>query len=49
VSGDYNVEGIPTAVLIDRKGNVRIVKVGSGEENAKALEGMIKELLDEKR
>jgi thiol-disulfide isomerase/thioredoxin len=46
--GDYKVEGIPTVVLIDRKGVVRMVKVGSGEENAKALEEMIKKLLDEK-
>ena len=45
---DYKVKGIPTVVLIDRKGVVRMVKVGSGEENAKALEGMIKKLIDEK-
>lgn len=43
----YKVKGIPTAVLIDRKGNVRLVKVGSGEANAEALEGMIKELIAE--
>jgi thiol-disulfide isomerase/thioredoxin len=47
VYGDYKVQGIPEAVLIDRKGNVRMVKVGSGEENAKALEGMIKKLIAE--
>jgi thiol-disulfide isomerase/thioredoxin len=46
---DYGVTGIPQAVLIDRKGNVRMVKVGSGEENAKALEKMIKELVAEKQ
>jgi thiol-disulfide isomerase/thioredoxin len=45
---EYKVEGIPQAVLIDRKGNVRMVKVGSGEANAKALESMIKKLLAEK-
>jgi thiol-disulfide isomerase/thioredoxin len=45
---DYKVKGIPQVVLIDRKGNVRMVKVGSGEENAKALDEMIKKLLDEK-
>jgi thiol-disulfide isomerase/thioredoxin len=44
----YNVRGIPTVALIDRKGVVRMVKVGSGDENAKALEEMIKKLLDEK-
>jgi thiol-disulfide isomerase/thioredoxin len=44
----YGVTGIPHVVLIDRKGMVRFVKVGSGEENAKALEEKIKELLAEK-
>jgi thiol-disulfide isomerase/thioredoxin len=45
---DYKVRGIPHAVLIDRKGNVRLVKVGAGDETAKALEETIKKLLDEK-
>jgi len=44
---DYKVRGIPEAVLIDRQGKVRLVKVGSGEANAKALEAMIQKLLDE--
>lgn len=44
----YHVKGIPTAVLIDRKGVVRMVKVGSGKANAEALEAEIKKLLDEK-
>jgi thiol-disulfide isomerase/thioredoxin len=44
----YMGKGIPMAVVIDRQGNVRMVKVGSGEANAKALEGKIRELLDEK-
>ena len=48
VCKEYMVTGIPTVVLIDRKGVVRMVKVGSGDENAKALEKKIKELLDEK-
>jgi thiol-disulfide isomerase/thioredoxin len=48
VYADYKVQGIPEAVLIDRKGNVRMVKVGSGEENAQALEAMIKKLIAEK-
>src|SRR5262249_53248630 len=43
--GNYKIRGIPTAILIDRKGNVAMVKVGSGEANAKALENKIKELL----
>jgi hypothetical protein len=48
VRKEYKVQGIPTAVLIDRKGVVRMVKVGSGEKNAKALDKKIKELLAEK-
>jgi thiol-disulfide isomerase/thioredoxin len=47
-SAAYSVKGIPTAVLIDREGKVRMVKVGSGKANAEALEKMIKELLNEK-
>jgi hypothetical protein len=45
---DYKVRGIPTAVLIDRQGKVVMVKVGSGDANAKALESKIRELLGEK-
>ncbi len=44
----YKVRGIPTAVLIDQKGKVVMVKVGSGKANAEALEGKIKELLGSK-
>jgi len=44
---DYKVTGIPTAVVIDRKGVVRLVKVGSGEENAKSIEAEIKKLIAE--
>src|SRR5262245_51153945 len=46
--GDFNkymIRGIPTAVLVDKKGKVVMVKVGSGPANAKALETKIKELL----
>ncbi len=45
---DYSVRGIPTAVLIDRKGVVRLVRVGSGQANADALQAEIKKLLAEK-
>jgi thiol-disulfide isomerase/thioredoxin len=45
---EYGVKGIPQVVLIDRKGNVRMIKVGSGEENAKAIDEMIKTLIAEK-
>jgi thiol-disulfide isomerase/thioredoxin len=48
VTKEYKVQGIPTVVLIDRQGKVRMVKVGSGEANAKVLEKKIKELLAEK-
>jgi len=48
VSDDYKVEGIPHAVLIDRKGVVRMIKVGAEEENAKELAKMIKQLIAEK-
>ncbi len=45
---DYKVTGIPEMVLIDRKGNVRMVRVGSGKANADALDAEIKKLLAEK-
>ena len=45
---DYRMRGIPTAVLIDRQGNVRMVRVGSGPQNAEALEQEIKKLIAEK-
>jgi thiol-disulfide isomerase/thioredoxin len=45
---DYGVRGIPTAVLIDRQGNVRMVRVGSGQKNADDLEAEMKKLLAEK-
>jgi thiol-disulfide isomerase/thioredoxin len=47
VLGNYSVTGIPTVVLIDKNGKVQMVKAGNTEENAKALEAKIKELLAE--
>jgi thiol-disulfide isomerase/thioredoxin len=47
VAPAYGVRTVPLAVLIDRKGNVRMVKGGAGEEKAGALEEMIKKLLEE--
>lgn len=44
----FKLEAWPTAVLIDRKGIVRLVRIGSGETNAKAIESEIKKLLEEK-
>ena len=42
---NYGVTGIPHAVLIDRKGNIQMVKVGSSPRNATALREKIEELL----
>ncbi|KAA5545154.1 TlpA family protein disulfide reductase [Roseiconus nitratireducens] len=44
-SSKFMVTGIPQAVLIDQEGKIQMIKVGSGEQNAKALEGKIRELL----
>jgi thiol-disulfide isomerase/thioredoxin len=43
----YNVTSIPAAVLIDRRGVVRYLNVGSNEDDLKELEQMIVKLLDE--
>jgi thiol-disulfide isomerase/thioredoxin len=48
VSDVYKVEGIPQAVLIDRKGVVRMVKVGAEKENVEDLAKMIQVLIAEK-
>lgn len=45
LSAKYLVSGIPQAVLIDRDGSIRLIRVGSGEANAAQLEAMIKQLL----
>ncbi|HZL90236.1 MAG TPA: TlpA disulfide reductase family protein [Pirellulaceae bacterium] len=42
----YAVNGIPHVVVIDQEGKIRMIKVGSGDENAKALDGLLKELLE---
>ena len=41
------VSGIPQVVLLDKRGVVRMIKVGSSPRNAKALEEMIEKLLAE--
>jgi thiol-disulfide isomerase/thioredoxin len=41
----YAVNGIPHVVVLDQEGKVRIVRVGSGPENAKAIGDMIEKLL----
>ena len=49
--GEYNkqlaVSGIPQAVLLDKQGVIRMIKVGSGPKNAKDLEEAIQKLLAE--
>jgi hypothetical protein len=39
MQSNFGVSGIPHAVVIDRNGNIQLVKVGSGEANSKAIEG----------
>lgn len=46
MSGAYLVTGIPQAVLIDKQGIVRQIRVGSGEANANLLEAGIRQALD---
>lgn len=43
----YFATAIPQAVVIDRSGAIRLIRVGSGEANAKAIEEMIEKLLAE--
>lgn len=44
---DFGVTGIPHVVLIDKKGKIRLVKVGGNDKNAAEIEEKIKELLAE--
>jgi peroxiredoxin len=44
----YGSMAIPQVVVIDRLGKIQLVKVGSGEENAKAIEETIEKLLASK-
>ena len=41
----FAVSGIPQAVLLDKAGKIQMIRVGSGEANAKALQAKIEELL----
>ena len=43
----YSVFSIPMSFLIDRRGNVRFISAGSGDDQAAALGKMIKRLIDE--
>jgi thiol-disulfide isomerase/thioredoxin len=44
----YGVTGIPHVVVIDREGKVRMMKVGSGEANAKEIGDLLAQLLETK-
>jgi len=48
VTAAYFVDAIPLAVLVDRKGVVRLVRGGNSPANKKAIKEMIETLLEEK-
>jgi thiol-disulfide isomerase/thioredoxin len=41
----YGVSGIPHVVVIDQAGKVRMIRVGSGKQNAEDIGGLLAELL----
>jgi predicted transcriptional regulator len=41
----YAVSGIPHVVVIDREGKVRLIRVGSGDQNAQDIQNMLEKLL----
>ena len=45
--GPYGVAGLPTAVLVDRRGRVRFITVSASEDEAELLKKMVVKLLDE--
>lgn len=47
LSAHYIATAIPTAVVIDKQGKIRLIRVGSGEANAQELEAMIEKLIAE--
>jgi thiol-disulfide isomerase/thioredoxin len=48
ISDYYGVTGIPQVVVIDRKGKVRLIRVGSGDQNAHDVEAMLEKLIGTK-
>jgi thiol-disulfide isomerase/thioredoxin len=44
---NYGISGIPTTFLLDRRGAVRFISIGSSDEEASALNRMIKKLIEE--
>lgn len=45
--GPYGIAGLPTAVLVDRRGRVRFLTIGASEQEAELLKQMVLKLLDE--
>ena len=45
LSASYAVSGIPHVVVIDRKGKVRMIRVGSGPQNAKDIGELLEKLV----
>jgi len=41
----YGVSGIPHVVLIDSEGKIRLIRVGSGDKNAKDIQEMLEKLV----
>ena len=48
LSDDFAVQGIPQAVVIDRQGVIRLIRVGSGSKNAKDIGELIEKLVSDK-
>ncbi|HEV3471074.1 MAG TPA: TlpA disulfide reductase family protein [Pyrinomonadaceae bacterium] len=44
----YGVSSIPTAVLIDRRGRVRLITVTASDDDSRALARMVEQLIEEK-
>jgi thiol-disulfide isomerase/thioredoxin len=44
----YAVGGIPHVVIIDQQGKVQMMRVGSGDKNATAIDDLLKKLLGDK-
>lgn len=45
--GPFGIAGLPTAVLVDRRGRVRFLTVGASDVEAELLKTMVLKLLDE--
>ena len=41
----YGVSGIPQVVVLDKEGKVRMIRVGSGKQNAQDIDNLLAELL----